>query len=249
MSQYLKLFKKAHGKVKQIENSPGHQILNDIKGLKNSVYIYRENFRELEKILDQFRDVDFATDLVSERYSTKREKKIREFLRVFHNFILSVKSLVAHARNFMNKSYQETQLYQDYNRKIENNFKKDNEVIFLEKLRNYFCHYRLPKFKTKITIDLEENSETSNIKLLKKDLLEFSGWGNSAKKYISNCPKEINVRDIIYRYKNSTDELYSWLFQKIEKLHSEELKRTRELIEEYETISDDLSKLNLFKSK
>jgi len=124
MSEYIKLFRKAHNKIQEIEDSPGHQILNEIKGLKNSVYIYQENFKELEEILNQFKDVDFAAELVSKRYSERRDTKLREFVRLFHNFIVSVKSLVAHARNFMNKSFQKDELLKKYDKRIEKDFRK-----------------------------------------------------------------------------------------------------------------------------
>jgi len=247
MDEYLALNRKIHNKIREIEISAGFKALNEIKRLKDSVYIYRENFKELENILTQYKDVDFADDLVSERYSEKREEKTREFLRAFHNFILSVKSLVAHSRNFM-KSYSETLLGRKYSIKIESEFKENEEVKFLEKLRNYFCHYRLPEFNTRITISFDPKSESSNIYLLKKDLLKNDSWGSLANKFIDKCPDEINIGNIIYRYKESTDELYNWLFTELEKLHLSEINQTKKMIQEYEELHLELLEKSPFKS-
>lgn|GEM_PF-4153778 len=77
--------------------------------------------------------------------------------------------------------------------------------------------------------------------------MKFDGWTKSAKKFISESPDEINIRAILYRYKNTTDELYNWLFNELEKLHFSELKQTEKLIDEYEKISEELEKNSPFK--
>ncbi len=164
-----------------------------------------------------------------------------EFIRLLHNYSMSVASLIDISIRFRDKLKNDT-FTEEYQTRI-------NDVMiysaFLKDLRNYICHWRLPvvipffdleKFESEIDIISEEiatdliktaivpnifhiisekfiNTKPNNYFLTKKSLVDWNGWSSSSKKLIDTLEELIDVNSIICKYQVLIDQFYQWFWK------------------------------------
>src|SRR5437870_888912 len=129
--------------MEEIEKLPGYRFYyEDFKGLDLSLYVFHTNFKELYALITGITTNPQAAQL----YTVENQEKLYlvgyDIVRRIHNFVASVKSLVDHTRNTHRKLYKDTDLFPDYQERINTDFAHNPQSQFIQELREYAQHYR-----------------------------------------------------------------------------------------------------------
>ena len=229
--------------VNKLESLEGNKILGKLKHLSISQYTFNRNFSELINLIRIY-EKDLSIWSIENRQ--KLDALQREFLRLLHNYLSSVYSLIQHTYVFRDnlKNDEFKKLYEEEAKK----FKVDEIMTFIQDLRTYTQHYKLPISKASISferIDKDINKEMiskQELLLDKKELLKWEKWTAPSKKYLSNQTKDIKLKDLITDYYDKIQAFYLDLYKKVSLLYEKEIKEylitEREIIEIEKTVDN-----------
>lgn len=202
--------------IVEMESLKGFRIINDIELLKGTNYTLHNNYVELKNMMEKY-EQDIEIQFLKNR--PQLYFFLLEFTRLLHNYSASVKTLVDHTRNFKNKiednNFQNT--YEEKLTKLNNN----DVVGFMQKLRNYVQHYKLPIIKTNLSIN--GNIFEAKIILDKNELLKWKKWGSNSKKYIGEFDEGIEIIPLCEEYYNLIHEFYIFFYNEVLKAYNTEI--------------------------
>jgi hypothetical protein len=193
---------------------------------------YVRNTAELlSVIVAPDRDPGLAIAIMEvEQKNRTRETYYDDLFRCLHNYLSILKTLVDHTRNFL-KEYQGTGFAQEYeSRKAQ--IAGVAVVIFLQKIRNYILHYRVPPFL--ITHSLKGNPVVSSFRvtLNVETLLMWHDWSPAAKNFMKSH-EEIDLLDCIKEYSNLISDLYEWFFRQLYVVHAVDIEEAKRLEQQF----------------
>ncbi len=203
----------------------GMAIQQKIDALRVTYYIFDTNYRELKDSLKEYAQPDSSLALMEEKNRAQLEQFCAELTRRLHNFLAGAKSLVDHTRNMVKELYKEHSFLDEYQNKIGDTFAASGVAVFIQELRNYTLHYKLPV--AAISMDMTKLDagtwEISNgISLSKESLKEFSGFTKLAKDYLENSPDQIALAPIVDQYFSLVTTFYGWLGERQQEVHKAE---------------------------
>lgn len=234
INEFLKL-------SKQLENSLGLKIINKIRTLNISYYIFMGNYKELKKALKTFEDPKIAIKLWTIENRDKLDAFHKEVIRLFHNYLASAKSLVEHTRIFAREMYFNTEFWDEYCKKISQQFDNSPLSHFIHDLRNYILHKGLPVTST--TLQFDKSGVFNNSILLSVDeLRDWDKWSEKGKKYLNKLDKNIKMDKIINDYGFLVIEFYKWFGQRQDELHKEEFEKVDSLQQMMKILLDERDK-------
>jgi hypothetical protein len=134
-------------------------------------------------------------------------------------------ALVDHCRKF-HKKYE----IDGYSNEIDKYFTNNGEHDFIHSLRRYITHVRFSKANW-IIKDSREGRSVFFI-LDKDSLSQFKDWSSSAKNYISDHNKGINVEELFKVYCKNVKKFHNWLFVSVFNEYSKDIS-TLELFERF----------------
>lgn len=201
----------------------GTKIIRLIEHLATSQYTLNRNYHELMGLINSY-ESDWKIWAVENR--PELEALQREFLRLLHNFLSSIFSLVEHTYAFR-KDLDNSELDSFYNEKLKE-LRVNECIIFLKDLRIFTQHYKLP-FVTAILSFKATNSKKgegiSEQKLIldKDNLLKWTRWSSTSKAFLDAQDKEIDVKKIIEEYQALIKNFYDQFYNKAAKLYEKEI--------------------------
>lgn len=222
-------FDRTQRMIDELEESRGYRYIQARDLHKSSIYIFAENGRILIEALKSFKGY-FAFPGLDEREETNRQH--REILRHFQNFVASALALVDASRNWtaaLRMSFPDFCAEYDARRAVE--FTGSVNHLFVQDLRNYMLHYRLPRsasqgsFTLKFSLkDGEQNNETNwAIVFDLEGLREWDGWRAEPKAYLAACTDDIDLLTIVEPYHQQVITFYAWFHRRIEELHADDV--------------------------
>lgn len=167
----------------QREKLEGIKIVRMMKNLSTCQYILNKNFQELSSSINYY---EKNPDIWNIDNRKKLDDFQNEFIRYLHNYLASTYSLLQHTRYFCT-NLDNSKFNDEYNKKIGILITNDC-LKFIQELRNYITHYKLPLFSATLSWHAtgKENREgISEQKLVihKEDLLKYHRWSLDSK----NC--------------------------------------------------------------
>jgi hypothetical protein len=149
-----------------------------------------------------------------------------ETYRLFHNYLAAVSSLVEHSRNLVKAYPQQTDLQSEYQARVDH-IRNDPVAKFVQELRNFYVHERLPDFITTVRFHTEEDGTTTFehiLQLQREDLFNSQrGWTAPAQVFLDAQDDAFPVLDVVVQYADSVESLSSWLGHQYEVLHREDI--------------------------
>ena len=206
------------------EKLEGTRICIMILCLADSQFIFNKNYQELSKAIGEY-EKNWLT-LMAVKNRQKFEGYMRELKRLFHNYVLSIFSLIEHTQAFL-KELNNSKLNNAYKIKLEK-LQRNKCVYFVKDLRHYTQHKELPM----VTAHISATRPTTNVEfefkqnllLMKKNLLRWKSWKENSKRYISQYKGDIDLKVVISEYNTLVTKFYNWLYKRVLKLYSKELK-------------------------
>lgn len=195
--------------------------------MKTNYYVYQQNYFQFEQYLRELQDDQISGDVWVIGKEDLLAVRVREVMRLFHNYVAGVKSFVDHSRNLMKLNYSNSPFMSEYEAEKNKRFSNNPLAGFVEELRNYILHYQHPfsivQIMTENVGNLGENSPSHKIFLYRDDLLEWDGWTKKGKPFLVTAPEKIDLLTEIAHYHQNVQAFYEWIFEKLGELHKEEI--------------------------
>jgi hypothetical protein len=220
---------------KLIDSSEGWKIRSKTRNLEISYYIFMTNYNQLKNSLELFDRKEVSSKIWAIKNRDKLERFQIEVIRLFHNYLASVKSLVDHTNVMIDELYGNNEFLSEYNSKKKEVFINSPLSRFTQDLRNYILHKGIPLMLARKSFD--GSNETNSILIDLASLKAWNGWKKEAKAYLDSAKGDINLREIIVAYGSLVIDFYKWFLERQEEIHKEEFGQLGELIKEYNKIS------------
>ena len=193
-----------------------------IQHFSTSLRLFHANKKEVTKLLDLM-TVDPRGDALGNVSNRARlDAAMEEVLRLLHNFVAAAKSLVDHSRTLYRDLYEKTGLFPDYTTEAKSRFEEESLVQFVNGLRQFAQHYRLPALSYVTNFHVERGLQKKLV-LQKANLVEFSGWNAPAKKYLDAAPAQIDIREVVDAYEVAVGAFYKWMEGRLKEIHAADM--------------------------
>lgn len=228
---------RAYELLKQLHASPGMAYVNRRKLRAFTFNIFSGNYAELKKAYEFIENPENGIKLMSEAMRDVGVEAHMEVMRLFHNFLASAKTLIDHTRVFVEDHYAETAFKRAYDQKIKTEFASDPLMKFIQDLRNYMLHRRLPSGSISLSITHISESKVENavttISIDKEKLLTWNNWTQPSRTYLDTLDKQIRISQITNAYGKKVSTLYEWFDRELFKYHEPEIRAFDKLQKEY----------------
>ena len=206
----------------ELEKTKGIEISDRLDWLDYCLFIFDENYKELESFSAFSEKPDVAWSSFSNHDYSKHVHG--NFVRKLHNFLVSSQSLVEHTRVPMRKWYKKTEFLVTYQDKIDEVFLNDPLTSFISDLRNYCTH----KSPIGILTNHQVFPNRRNTTYIHKDsLLSWKERNKKTIEYLKKYENDIPVMEPIEEYRNKVIEFRIWLRKEIERFHGKEIMETK----------------------
>ncbi|MEW6085972.1 MAG: hypothetical protein AB1607_15375 [Chloroflexota bacterium] len=218
--------------VREIRASAGFRVQNELELLSDNFYAFDINYKHWKKYLSNFKNTESLLKLWDQKNRAGFMLTLNELTRLLLNFLASATSLVSVTRNSVPIWYQHTDFAKEYEVKKEK-LAKDDECRFIEDLRNYSQHHRLPFARGKM--QLRTNELTGQFVLNRNMLNSWDGWAKG-KTFLKGRNEDVDLESLIDSYYNKILDFHKWIFARIQEINSEEIRKTEVLQEELENL-------------
>jgi hypothetical protein len=201
----------------------GKEAAQQVVKLRQTLAVFDRNGDELIVNIDHpcSPTVALGYSPVDQRW--KWRAGMDELLRLLHNFVASALSLVDHTRIVYRKLYRPQGLIADYQDRVDVSFRTDPVTQFVLGLRQMAQHYRMPSVgdeKKFVSVGPNGLSEVSiSLKLNVASLREFSSWNSVALKFLDDAGGQVDLRDVVTRYRGNVKLFYDWFEAEQRRLH------------------------------
>jgi len=220
----------------QIETHPGHVAFHTWDALRQVHSVMQLNEMDLLDLLEQpNHDHGLAIELFQNQGApTTARRYYLEMYRLLHNYVASTMTLVDHSRRVVNKE-------SDPEFRHEYDLRKDAiavqpVTVFVQDLRNYLLHYRLPPFTSQLAFGRGGSDVNSTIRLPRDKLIAWNRWNAEAKQFLRHQDSDFPLNEPVEAYRLLVDDLYEWLFAQFERLHGSEVEQVNKLRDEHDRL-------------
>ncbi len=211
----------------EIRSSAGFKALMQLELLSLNFYIFDMNYKQWKEYASSLKHTENFLKLWDQNNRKESNLVLGELTRLLLNFLGSATSLVAVTRNSVPVWYKDTKIAQEYDEKKEQ-IKSDEEAMFIEGLRNYAQHDKLPFVTGQFTVNIQEKSVATRF-ILDRDILLQGDWKKEkGKDFLLRNRKEIDIEDIVDDYYKKILEFHQWIFSRIQETNSQEIQITSE---------------------
>ena len=177
------------GLYKEIESHVGTQILEALRAFGKSARILSGNCFQLRHLIQLLEDP--ADPLKVMGYdSLHRLDGFDEVIRLLHNYLTSITTVVNHSRNLMKEDFVKVEHRQEYQRKIDAIFGNDPFTKFMQDFQNYMIHHEIPGIGLSKTMGLPEaDSKPEKLNVDLDSLAKWKKWTTPALSLSVNRPK------------------------------------------------------------
>jgi uncharacterized protein (DUF736 family) len=221
----------------QILAMPGFAALVKLKRLNRIAKIFHGN---AEALLGHLRRMD---DLGQMLATTTDQQALQEFgaetERHLHNYVAAAQSRVDLLRRFKREDMPEG-LREEYQQRIDDEFKDAPLHKFIIDLRILMLHVRLPVSSTRETWE-RDGPWTFRVMLDSADLLErWDKWSPEARQYIEASGESIDLRRTVGTYAGQVTAFDRWLAEGISTQHQEDIESFQRAAREIQVRLHDL---------
>jgi hypothetical protein len=193
--------------------------LSGSQSLGQMLDIFKANFSDINLMLHKFADPEYVYQVrETGRFIEDGVAFSTRLAQWLFNYLSSVAALADHARNTVAASPLVQEIRDEYDQRVQDNFRDEPRSVFLRQLRNYMLHYRLP---TTIASWDEtgrgsESITNSDVMLELDSMSEWDGWSVAAKTFMQKEGSGTRLLPLVSRYADSVFALYAWLLPELQ---------------------------------
>lgn len=211
----LRAIEEAH---QALQNHPGNERRQDLEGLWISIdQVMLPNLNELLAILRQpATDQELFAELIQNvRRPVVRERYQGEVTRRLCNYVASALALVDHVRRLAR--HADAPYMNEFRRRRETIGQRP-EISFVQDLRNFTMHRRLPVFGHRATLRAGDDGERTEytLTLVSSDLLGWDKWSRKSRQLIVAQPGNINLAAVVECHGQLMVGLNTWVHDRMQ---------------------------------
>jgi hypothetical protein len=200
---------------------PGREAWVKLERLSRTARIFAGNANVFLAHLNQIQDPAVMLQ------TTSNQRVLEEFLdetkRHLHNYVAAAYSRVDHFRQFVRSEWPEgSPLREEYQQRIDSEFKDAPLHNFIIKLRQLIQHVRLPVSTTREHWE-HGGAWTFQVMLDSADLLRWDDWGPLAREYIQASGRLVDLEQTVSTYSNEILAFDRWVAERFIGEHLEEI--------------------------
>jgi hypothetical protein len=223
-----------------LTQAPGRLVEHRLRRIRVSERTFERNAEELQRHIDRFVDTETAIDLVAREPREQLDEYVDETIRLLHNFLASVRSLVDHTRVEINEAYGAHVFSDQYQKRVESDFSRSPHSQFVHQLRHYALHVGNPPTQTVVSWSPGGSvPPLSFVRLSRRALLEWDKWNEPARRFVSEMEGDIHLRDLVETYSRVVREFYEWMGSRLLEIHRDELDELRDIRERIASMRGD----------
>jgi len=220
----------------KLTSMPEYKVLEKIKSLEMSKYVFQSNYSDLNKLLTARVDVNKIRGLREADRRLQKTATLFEITRLLHNFVASVQSFIQHTRILYREIYRKTEIFPEYQSELERRFTKSPLVQFVEDLRDYCLHFQAPPVCSSLYWSQINAVYNTGVKLDTNELSKYSKWSPAGKKYLANQSNPIDLLSVVDEYYALVMDFCNWFQSRQKEIHSAEIARINALEEEIQSL-------------
>lgn len=190
----------AEGRIRSHPGQIEHAELTALGQSLNVVFV--PNWLELRQLLDQAStNIGLAMELVQNVHRPDVRERFQALTtQRLHNYGAATMTLVDHARRLMRgRSGLIVEEYQQRKAALLQN----PEVPFIQDLRNYMLHRRLPNLLHRVSmnnVNTADQTMESEVQLSTAQLLAWDDWKPVSRAFLESQGDELSLRPVIFNH-------------------------------------------------
>lgn len=216
--------------LQAIERSQEWAIVAQLENLMASYDLHMANYHELKEVVGPVEDPELLGRLWAVENRKGLSKVTSEVERRLHNFLASAMSLVAHTRTHIADLYEHSDFQTEYDHEKKKRLSARPVRCFVQDLRNYSQHYRLPIAIARLHFERVGEAEntfeaTSSFRLNTSTLLRWDKWKAPSRAFMKASGDEINLAELTDEYMGLIHEFYTWFRDREIEIHEDSVAR------------------------
>jgi hypothetical protein len=207
--------------VDAYKSTRGHAIYWHLHSVTVSHWLFLGNHDELAKKLAAHADFSGVAHLYQQGHHQAMQAEFHEILRLIHNYVAAVGSLVDHTRRIAKKLMDGDNLVA-YQQRVDAEFKDDPLTTFLRDLRNYLLHVSHPPIRSTMRFG-QDSIDSVGIELSPQELLHWDGWRKPSVGFIERYEDGIPLAKLVADYERKVYHFYKWLIDHLNNACKSEL--------------------------
>lgn len=206
----------------ELTSMPEWKRRTRIENFQISVRLLEGNAQELQTML-HYLTVDRRSWALSDlKRRAELDEVFEEVLRLLHNFVAAVKTLVDHSRVIYKELYATGNLFPDFQPEINRRFASSPLIQFVQELRELAQECWLPAIRYNSVFGLGPDGShcRRSLVLLKSDLQRFNRWNAHAKAYLASAPEQIDLTEVVKAYVCEVRGFYLWMDARQREIHA-----------------------------
>jgi hypothetical protein len=217
---------------------PGRAAWVKLARLHRTAKIFRGNARALIDHLKRMEDPSVLLPIVSDQRAF--EELLDETERHLHNYVAAATTRVDHFRRFKDAEWPAGSASdEEYQRRVDQDFKESPLHNFIVNLRNLILLVRLPVSTTTETWQ-QLGTISFHVMLNSPDLLAWDGWNRLAREYIEQSGEAIDLGDTVSAYTSEILTFDRWTAELFIKGHLEAIESFLNAARRHDTRLPDL---------
>ena len=225
--------------IKEIENSLGQKIIEEVDGLKRGLRMVKRNKDELIKVAQVLKQPKAIPKLWAVDQRNVLHTLMEEVGRLLHNFLSSAFSLVDYMRSHRKHLYLNSEFNQEIEAEIQKRFINDDDHLIAQGLRNYIIHVGLPPVGATLHYVAGDKDFNSAFNMSIESLLKWDEWSGNQKQALARIGDTIDIILFAERYFTKVESFYLWLWSRQEEIHKKEIDDANQLRERARAIEQE----------
>ncbi|ELD3372202.1 hypothetical protein RKK48_003470 [Vibrio cholerae] len=189
-----------------------------------SLALFEANYHELISIIDFMCNERVGVELFSITNRWKLHECQVHLGFKLHNYVCAAKSLIDHSRVLYSRLYKKNEInFDGYEDQVKIRFVDNSLSKFIEFLRSYSQHEKLPTISSSFSFDSQSDEGfVFKVLLVGDELMKSSQIKSQAKAYIREN-EELDIRKVLSDYHNQVREFYEWVKARQNEIHKDDL--------------------------
>lgn len=225
--------------AQQEQTAASTRFVLDLNWLDAARYVFDRNFAEVIQIPDA---VETNVEFIIKANRRQEDALHREFVRRFHNYLASAKTMVDNTRA-VRVRWETQEFCRLCDERIEDALRKP-VVRFLQEMRNAMHHSQLPQIHRVTTfqpVPPGPNTVMPRLRLMvsTSTLSAMHDWSQLARVYIEEAADRDNVdmTVVVRAYQAVADALHDWFIAEIKKAR-------KDLLDDFDARRSELARLS-----
>lgn len=210
---------------RRIYASRGYRVLEWLGYLERTRGVFETNVEELMRWIAQLSFPEFVHPLMSIDHPERVRTFQQETMRLLHNMVASVATLVDHSRHLRAGLYSEHEFGEEYQEHVRVTFQESPLACFVRELRNLVLHKGFPT----TTLVTTFQTGTARLELPTAALKVVWTWTSQAIRFLDEEGEFVRLAFAVDRYRKLVRDFHLWFKRRQLELHASDLEELREL--------------------